>query len=582
MNRFIGLARRDVTGTIVTTDGGDTWTLSSFTDPKAFPVQCLHAFDANTAFVVASTIYKTTDRGTTWAPVSGVFTNSASFPNTIHFFDQNNGVSMGDPVDGYFEIYTTSNGGTNWTRVPSNNIPAPLTGETGYVSMHTYYNNSYWFTTSNTRIFRSTDRGYTWTCYQFPQATGLGSIAFRDELHGLSECVIDSNWNYYKTSDGGSNWAYVSTWPSWMFGYFNIVSIPGSQSIYTINSICYSGNERKAMVLFTNDDGLTWHRMDDWGSFTNGDWVDYGQWSSVNSGWGSFYGANQGCIYHWPGYTGKHIWRAGNNLKFGSITLGEVGDTIEISIGNYGTLPTTVNGLNLSSTNFSLVNPPSLPLTLRPWDAFEVSISFTPQTRGSFNDSLVILSDAANYSSLSVTLTGKALQFTPPLPNFIYAASDSLFTIALSNLSVTPVGNFDGKIMEGLSVMPDDSIFVGVAAPLLYKIDPIVGGCIPILNIPIGGFSAFAYSSSGTLFAGKKTGQLYRINTTTGEATLIGSTGKALSSFTFSPIDGKLYASVSPAIGASKDAIYTVDTLTAAVTLVGLTGDGKGNSLNLI
>ena len=74
------------------------------------------------------------------------------------------------------------------------------------------------------------------------------------------------------------------------------------------------------MVLFTNDDGLTWHRMDDWGPFTNGDWVDYGQWTSVNSGWGSFYSANQGNIYHWPGYTGKHIWRAGNNIKYGSIT----------------------------------------------------------------------------------------------------------------------------------------------------------------------------------------------------------------------------------------------------------------------
>ena len=103
-------SRRDVTGTIVTTDGGNTWTLSSFTDPNS-PVYCIHAFNADTAFVIASTIYKTTDRGTTWTPATGVFTNSASFPNTIHFFDQNNGVAMGDPVDGYFEIYTTTDGG---------------------------------------------------------------------------------------------------------------------------------------------------------------------------------------------------------------------------------------------------------------------------------------------------------------------------------------------------------------------------------------------------------------------------------------------------------------------------------------
>ena len=113
--------------------------------------------------MVASTIYKTTDRGTTWTPATGVFTNASSFPNTIHFFDQNNGLAMGDPVDGYFEIYTTSNAGVNWVRVPSSNIPAPLTGEAGTVNCQAYYNNSYWFTTNSARVFRSTDRGYTWT-----------------------------------------------------------------------------------------------------------------------------------------------------------------------------------------------------------------------------------------------------------------------------------------------------------------------------------------------------------------------------------------------------------------------------------
>lgn len=213
-------SRRDVTGTIVTTDGGNTWTLGSFTDPKGASVYCIHAFNADTAFVVASTIYKTTDRGATWKAATGVFTNASSFSNTIHFFDQDNGVAMGDPVDGYFEIYTTTNGGVNWVRVPSNNIPAPLNGETGFTNYHAYFNNSYWFTTSNARIFRSTDRGYTWTSYQFPQATGALSIAFRDELHGISDPFNGSYWDYYSTSDGGSTWTYVSSKPSWMYGYY--------------------------------------------------------------------------------------------------------------------------------------------------------------------------------------------------------------------------------------------------------------------------------------------------------------------------------------------------------------------------
>ena len=330
------------------------------------------------------------------------------------------------------------------------------------------------------------------------------------------------------------------------------------------------------MVLFTNDDGLTWHRMDDWGTFSDGDWVDYGQWTSVNSGWGSFYGANQGNIYHWPGYTGKHIWRAASSLNYGSIPLGEIGDTIEISIGNYGTLPTTVNGLNLSSTNFSLVNPPSLPIVLQPWDAFEVSISFTPQTRGSFNDSLVILSDAANYSSLSVTLTGKALQFTPPLPNFIYAASDSLYTFTPTNLPPIAVGDLDGVKIQGLTISPLDSVLIGISNSILYKIDPIVGGLLPIVTIPIGNIPAIAFSPSGTLFAAQRSGSLYKINVSNGEATLIGTaSGVPYASIAFNPADGRLFASVSKIVGTGKDMICIVDTSTADTTCLGFTGDGK-------
>jgi photosystem II stability/assembly factor-like uncharacterized protein len=572
-------SRRDATGTIVTTDGGNTWITNSFVDPRAFPVYCIHAFDANTAFVTASTIYKTTDRGATWTPATGLFTNSASFPNTIHFFDQNNGVAMGDPVDGYFEIYTTTNAGANWVRVPSSNIPVPLTGEIGLVNEHNYSGNSYWFPTLSHRLFRSTDRGYTWTCSDIQANDGVfPSVAFRDELNGLAITAIGNYLIICKTNDGGITWSYNNV-PIWILGGWNIAYIPGTQSTYTVNVSSYSGTELKNMITVTTDEGQTWYRLDEWGNNHN-EGFGYHQWTSVNSGWGSIYLNNQGCIYHWPGYTGKHIWRAGNNLKFGSILFGEVGDTIEISIGNYGTLPTTVNGFNLSSTNFSLVNPPLLPLTLQPWDAVDVSISFTPQTRGSLHDSLVIVSDAANYNNLSVALFGKGLQFTPLQSNYIYSAAESLYTFTLANLNANPVGDFDRIKIEGLTIFPTDSVLFGVStntdSSVLYKIDPVVGGLLPIVTIHVANIRSIAFSPAGTLFAGQKNGTLYSIDIGTGAATQIGTpSGKAYSSFSFSPKNGKLYASVMPAIGSNKDGIYTVDITTGAATLLGNTGDGK-------
>jgi photosystem II stability/assembly factor-like uncharacterized protein len=573
-------SRNDATGTIVTTDGGNTWAQSSFTDPKAFPVYCIHAFDANTAFVTASTIYKTTNRGTTWTPAPGVFTNSTSFPNTIHFFDQNNGVAMGDPVDGYFEIYTTSNAGVNWVRVPQGNIPAPLTGEAGIVNVHAYANDSYWFSTTNARLFRSTDRGYTWTCSQLPTIVGgYISMAFRDELHGLADSMIGSDFAIGRTSDGGDTWTY-ELMPEWITGWANLSYIPGTTATYTINSISYSGNELRTIILFTKDDGLTWNRMDDWGQWLNGDGIGNHQWSSVNSGWGSFWRGNSGYIYHWPGYMGKHIWLAGSSVKYRTTVLGEIGDTAAVNVGSYGTLPTTINSFTLSSANFTVVNPPSTPIVLQPWECIELKIAFTPQMHGILNDSLVINSDAANYSSLSVNISGKAIAFTPPLPDLIYAASDSLYTIDFSNFTPTSVGSFEGPEIAAMTVNPIDSVLIGISmgtsSSILYKIDPILGGCIPLVTIPVGNIRGIAFAPSGTLFGAQKSGSLYKINLNTGEATLIGTaTGVQYSSIAFNPGDGRLFASVSKFVGNGKDMICIVDTSTADTTLIGLTGDGK-------
>ena len=199
-----------------TTDGGQTWTSSTFVDPKGAPVYCIDALNADTAYVATSEIFKTTNRGNTW--VKQITNYSTGFVNCIHFFDANNGVATGDPNGGYFEIYTTTNGGDNWVRVPSSNIPAPLPNEVGIVSSFAAYNNTFWFATlgaaNEQRIIRSTDRGYTWTLltsFSIP-STITPTIEFRDSLHGL---FIGNGYLIFRTSNGGMTWTSESL-PSWI------------------------------------------------------------------------------------------------------------------------------------------------------------------------------------------------------------------------------------------------------------------------------------------------------------------------------------------------------------------------------
>ena len=372
-------------GTFVTTDGGQTWTSSTFVDPKGAPVYCIDALNADTAYVVTSEIFKTTNRGSTW--VQQITTFSTGFADCIHFFDANNGVATGDPNGGYFEIYTTTNGGDNWVRVPSSNIPAPLPNETGIVSSFAAYNNTFWFATSGAaseqRIIRSTDRGYTWTLLtSFPIPTiATPTIEFRDSQHGI---FIGNGYLIFRTSDGGVSWTTDSL-TSWVEFIGSPSYVPGTLATYVATVIGLNGDEELYISLVSTDDGATWKRMDSWQSSTfNAPSAQ--EWTSPNTGWMCL--VEKG-IYKWPGYSGKHIWRVGNSLKYKTILSGEIGDTLEFSVGNFGTLPTTINAMNFSSAHFTLINPPSLPVVLQPWSTIELNVAFTPHTRGLFNDSLV-------------------------------------------------------------------------------------------------------------------------------------------------------------------------------------------------
>ncbi len=120
-----------------TTNGGDNWTASRVdVIPSNCDIAMIHGIDANNAWIAANPtgangagqgVYRTSDGGTTWArQETAEFTASGAFANVVWMDAQGNGFCQGDPTGGYFELYTTTNFGENWTRVPQANIPAHL------------------------------------------------------------------------------------------------------------------------------------------------------------------------------------------------------------------------------------------------------------------------------------------------------------------------------------------------------------------------------------------------------------------------------------------------------------------------
>ncbi|MEI6455522.1 MAG: T9SS type A sorting domain-containing protein [bacterium] len=261
---------RDYTKTI---DGGTTWvagTVTTATGTTGLKFAMIEAVDANKAWAPMFRasgskpmgIYATTDGGTTWAKQeTAPFTNSASFPNCLHFWDANTGWCMGDPISGKFEMYTTTDGGTTWTAVPGANSPTPLSGEWGIVGYKSVVGDIVWFGTNLGRIYKSVDKGLNWTVASCTPFEGIYiKPFFKDETTGLImdlDATSGSPGRLAKTSDGGATFTEVIQTGN----VFNndMAFIPGSESTWVRTGADAASG--LAGVTYSFDDGETWIDM---------------------------------------------------------------------------------------------------------------------------------------------------------------------------------------------------------------------------------------------------------------------------------------------------------------------------------
>ncbi|RSK34643.1 YCF48-related protein [Hymenobacter metallilatus] len=251
-----------------TFNGGQNWTVLTVpgVNPATQNIQAISAISATTAWVVTldavgGRILKTTDGGATWAQQStaGMFSQPDSWPNTIYFFNANDGVVMGDPdvAGGSMEIYYTSNGGTTWTRAA--NVPVGTSGEYGSVLPPAVVGNSIWFANDEGDIFRSANKGVTWSVTRGVAADAIENIAFRDEQNGLALISSSSSTNHllYRTTNGGATWSPLPyTGP--LHG-ISLDNVPGTSNYVSVGADFGNGD---AGSSFSRDNGQTWIQIE--------------------------------------------------------------------------------------------------------------------------------------------------------------------------------------------------------------------------------------------------------------------------------------------------------------------------------
>jgi hypothetical protein len=301
-----------------TINGGDTWTPGQVLGGTTYGLGNICALDGNIAYVSLFNggptqdntcgVYKTTNGGTTWTHLTGALQGASSFADNVYFWNENEGMCHGDVTgtgtNAYFEIYTTSNGGTNWTRVPKANIGggvAAASGEGGWTSViQAVGDSTIIFGSNKSKLYISYDRGYNWiisnTGITPGTNGGINKIAFKDNINGIAAQTV-APIVVKETHDGGLTWQTVSSTGlltndlTYVEGTENTYVCTGADSDIPAMGVAYSFDGAHTWTLFGGTD-QTQYLATDWVNNANG-WAGGFSESSTVGGMYKFSGVLQ-------------------------------------------------------------------------------------------------------------------------------------------------------------------------------------------------------------------------------------------------------------------------------------------------
>ncbi len=173
-----------------TSDGGNTWSFQPVAGFEKLDFRSIYAFDENTAVIAnagsPAYVLLTINGGKTWEQV---YKNdhASAFIDGIDFWNENEGILYGDPIDGKLFLLITHDGGKTWNELPTSSRPDLFMGEASFAASGTgircWNKKSVTIATGGkvSRLFTSHDQGKTWSIQvpdiiQGAETTGIFSF----------------------------------------------------------------------------------------------------------------------------------------------------------------------------------------------------------------------------------------------------------------------------------------------------------------------------------------------------------------------------------------------------------------------
>jgi len=190
------------------------------------------------------------------------------FYDAMAFWNNREGIAIGDSMNGCLSIIITRDGGHHWSKLSCDDLPAANEGEGAFAASNTnikIVGDKTWIATTSSRIHFSADKGKTWEVFQTPiistePTQGIYSVDFWDEDLGV---VIGGDYtkpennisNKAITKDGGKTWHLIADGQSPK--YKSCVQFVPNSGGNEIVAIGFTG------ISYSSDMGSTWKQLSD-------------------------------------------------------------------------------------------------------------------------------------------------------------------------------------------------------------------------------------------------------------------------------------------------------------------------------
>lgn len=197
------------------------------------------------------------------------------FYDSMKFFDDLNGIAIGDPIDNCLSVLITKDGGNSWKKIPCENLPQIEKGEAAFAASNTniaIIGRNAWIVTGGkkARVLHTANMGISWKMYETPviqgkETTGIYTVDFYNENIGII-CGGDytnkfgNSANKAITKDGGKTWKLVAE--NEAPKYVSCVQYVPNSDGKEIFAVSTNG------IFFSNNGGEKWIKVHEKGFFS--------------------------------------------------------------------------------------------------------------------------------------------------------------------------------------------------------------------------------------------------------------------------------------------------------------------------